>query len=250
MSSYQQLAGAYDELTWDVGYEKRADFLEKLFRRSRIPVHTVLDLACGTGSMTWLLAGRGYELIAVDGSQEMLAAAREKNAPAEVPPLFLHQSMPRLDLYGTVDAAICCLDSLNYLTDPRDVQRTLRRLHLFISPGGLLTFDVRLPERLAALDGQVFLDETEDTYCVWRTEYRRGLCTYYMDLFTLAEDGSWDRSFELAPPAGLFRGAADPVAGGGGLHRDPHLGRRQAAPPCARGGPGLFYVHPQIKEVI
>ena len=105
MSSYQQLAGAYDELTWDVGYEKRADFLEKLFRRSRIPVHTVLDLACGTGSMTWLLAGRGYELIAVDGSQEMLAAAREKSAPAEVPPLFLHQSMPQLDLYGTVDAA-------------------------------------------------------------------------------------------------------------------------------------------------
>ena len=92
MSSYQQLAGAYDELTWDVGYEKRADFLEKLFRRSRIPVHTVLDLACGTGSMTWLLAGRGYELIAVDGSQEMLAAAREKNAPAEVPPLFLHHA--------------------------------------------------------------------------------------------------------------------------------------------------------------
>lgn len=161
MSSYQQLAGAYDELTWDVGYEKRADFLEKLFRRSRIPVHTVLDLACGTGSMTWLLAGRGYELIAVDGSQEMLAAAREKSAPAEVPPLFLHQSMPRLDLYGTVDAAICCLDSLNYLTNPRDVQRTFQRLHLFISPGGLLAFDVRLPERLAALDGQVFLDETE-----------------------------------------------------------------------------------------
>ena len=79
----------------------------------------------------------------------------------------------------------------------RDVQRTFQRLHLFISPGGLLAFDVRLPERLAALDGQVFLDETEDTYCVWRTEYRRGLCTYYMDLFTLAEDGSWDRSFEL-----------------------------------------------------
>lgn len=197
MSSYQQLAGAYDELTWDVGYEKRADFLEKLFRRSRIPVHTVLDLACGTGSMTWLLAGRGYELIAVDGSQEMLAAAREKSAPAEVPPLFLHQSMPRLDLYGTVDAAICCLDSLNYLTNPRDVQRTFQRLHLFISPGGLLAFDVRLPERLAALDGQVFLDETEDTYCVWRTEFdpKKRLCYYGMDLFQ--RDGEvWERSFE------------------------------------------------------
>ena len=142
MSSYQQLAGAYDELTWDVGYEKRADFLEKLFRRSRIPVRVVLDLACGTGTMTWLLTGRGYELIGVDGSEEMLAAAMSKTGSVQgVPPIFLHQSMPKLDLYGTVDAAVCCLDSLNYLTDPADVRRTFRRLHLFIAPGGVLVFD-------------------------------------------------------------------------------------------------------------
>ena len=197
MSSYQQLAGAYDELTWDVGYEKRADFLEKLFRRSRIPVHTVLDLACGTGSMTWLLAGRGYELIAVDGSQEMLAAAREKSAPAEVPPLFLHQSMPRLDLYGTVDAAICCLDSLNYLTNPRDVQRTFQRLHLFIAPGGELIFDVNTLDKFQSLDGQVFLDETEESYCVWRTEFRRSICTYWVDLFRKGTDGRYCRDTEL-----------------------------------------------------
>ena len=198
MSSYQQLAGAYDELTWDVGYEKRADFLEKLFRRSRIPVHTVLDLACGTGSMTWLLAGRGYELIAVDGSQEMLAAAREKSAPAELPPLFLHQSMPRLDLYGTVDACHL-LPGQPELSDKSPGRAAdlsaAAPVHQPRGPAGSSTCG--MPERLAALDGQVFLDETEDTYCVWRTEYRRGLCTYYMDLFTLAEDGSWDRSFEL-----------------------------------------------------
>ena len=198
MSCYEALAGSYDALTTDVDYEKRADFLEKLLRRSAIPVRLVLDLACGTGTMTWLLTQRGYEVIGVDGSEDMLAAAMSKGGETQgVPPVFLHQSMPRLDLYGTVDAAICCLDSLNYLTNLRDVQRTFQRLHLFISPGGLLAFDVRLPERLAALDGQGFLDETEDTYCGWRTEYRRGLCTYYMDLFTLAEDGSWDRSFEL-----------------------------------------------------
>ena len=198
MSSYQQLAGAYDELTWDVGYEKRADFLEKLFRRSRIPVHTVLDLACGTGSMTWLLAGRGYELIAVDGSQEMLAAAREKSAPAEVPPLFLHQSMPRLDLYGTVDAAICCLDSLNYLTDPRDVQRTLRRLHLFIAPGGPLVFDVHAVSKMEKLGGEVLLDEREDVFCLWRTRYRKHvrMLDYEVDLFRLRPDGAWERDFE------------------------------------------------------
>ena len=67
MSCYEALASSYDALTEDVGYEKRADFLEKLFCRSRIPVKVVLDLACGTGTMTWLLTGRGYELIGVDG---------------------------------------------------------------------------------------------------------------------------------------------------------------------------------------
>ena len=198
MSCYDALAGTYDALTGDVGYEKRADFLEKLFQKSHIPVHTVLDLACGTGTMTWILTGRGYELIGVDASEEMLAAAMEKSGCEEgVAPIFLHQSMPKLDLYGTVDAAICCLDSLNYLTNPKDVQRTFDRLRLFIAPGGVLIFDINTVEKLAALDGQVFLDETEDTYCVWRPEYRRGLCTYYMDLFQLQSDGSWERSFEL-----------------------------------------------------
>ena len=143
MNAYQGLAGAYDSLTGDVAYEKRADYLEKLFARSRIPVHTVLDLACGTGTMTWLLTGRGYEMIGADASEEMLAAAMMKSGSVEgIAPIFLHQSMPRLDLYGTVDAAICCLDSLNYLTSPADVQRTFQRLHLFIAPGGELIFDV------------------------------------------------------------------------------------------------------------
>ena len=198
MSAYDALAASYDDLTVDVQYEKRADYIEKLFRRSRIPVHTVLDLACGTGAMTWLLAGRGYELIAVDSSEDMLSAARNKSdAAADIAPIFLHQSMPKLDLYGTVDAAICCLDSINYLTRPADVQRTFRRLHLFISPGGLLVFDVNTVAKLASLDGQVFLDETEDTYCVWRTEYLRGLCTYYVDLFRRRSDGAWARDLEI-----------------------------------------------------
>ena len=160
MSSYERLAASYDELTEDVDYQRRADFLERLFQRARLPVHTVLDLACGTGTMTWLLTARGYELIAVDGSEDMLAAAAAKTGPG-IPPVFLHQSMPQLDLYGTVDAAICCLDSLNYLTNPRDVQRTFERLHLFIAPGGTLIFDVNTPEKFLRLDGQVYLDETE-----------------------------------------------------------------------------------------
>ena len=78
MSAYEALAGVYDALTEDVGYERRADYIEKLFQKSRIPVRTVLDLACGTGGMTSALTERGYELIGVDQSPDMLAAAREK----------------------------------------------------------------------------------------------------------------------------------------------------------------------------
>lgn len=198
MNAYQGLAGAYDSLTGDVGYEKRADYLEKLFARSRIPVHTVLDLACGTGTMTWLLAARGYEMIGADASEEMLAAAMMKSGsvPGEAP-IFLQQSMPKLDLYGTVDAAICCLDSLNYLTVPADVQRTFRRLYLFIAPGGQFIFDVNTLEKFQSLNDQVFLDETEDTYCVWRTEFRRKVCSYWVDLFRRERDCRFRRDTEL-----------------------------------------------------
>ena len=199
MSAYEALAGVYDALTGDVGYEKRADYIEKLFLKSRVPVHTVLDLACGTGSMTALLTERGYELIAVDESPDMLAAAREKAADLTgEPPVFLNQSMEALDLYGTVDAAICCLDSLNYLAGPREVQKTFQRLHLFISPGGLLVFDINSAAMLRELDVQVFLDEKEDVYCVWRPEFekRSRVCTYWMDIFTRRPDGAWERSVE------------------------------------------------------
>ena len=198
MSRYEALAGCYDELTEDVSYVRRADFIEKLMGRSRIPVKTVLDLACGTGTMTAIFTRRGYELVAVDGSEDMLAVAREKaeGLPGE-PPVFLHQDMPGLDLYGTVEAAICCLDSLNYLTSPRDLRRTLARLRLFIQPGGVLIFDVNTPYKLRNLDGQVFLDEREDVYCVWRTEFdrRSRICSYYMDIFS-REEGLWRRDFE------------------------------------------------------
>jgi len=198
MASYEFLAASYDELMRDADYARRADFVEKLFlRAAKRNVRTVLDLACGTGTMTCLLTERGYELISVDGSEDMLMEAREKAQGIRgVEPLFLHQSMPRLDLNDTVDAAICCLDSLNYLTNPKDVRRTFERLRLFVSPGGALVFDVHALPKLQAMDGQVYLDEGEDVYCVWRTEFRRDILDYCVDLFTLCPDGAWERETE------------------------------------------------------
>ena len=198
--SYGPLAGCYDQLTYDVDYPRWADYIEKHFARRHIPGRTVLDLACGTGSLTRELARRGYEMIGVDRSPEMLAQAAEKNrGVSPIEPIFLCQSMEKLDLYGTIDACVCCLDSVNYVTDPKKLERAFARVRLFLMPGGLFLFDVNTPEKLEGLDGQVFLDETEDTYCVRRAAWsRRGrTCSYFMDLFRREESGLWRREEEL-----------------------------------------------------
>ena len=201
MSSYEFLAGCYDRFTYDVDYAAWADYIEQHFRKRGLPGKTVLDLACGTGSLTRELALRGYEMIGVDLSAEMLAEAAEKNRNVgEISPMFLCQPMEKLDLYGTIDACVCCLDSVNYVISPKKLQKAFERVHLFLMPGGLFLFDVNTPEKLEGLDGQVFLDETEDAYCVWRAEYSRRsrICSYFMDIFQLdRETGQWDRGEEF-----------------------------------------------------
>lgn len=200
MSSYEFLADSYDQLTADVRYRDWADYLEKHFSRCAIPVHTVLDLACGTGSLSLELARRGYEMIGVDQSADMLAVAVEKCRDVSgEPPIFLNQSMEKLDLYGTIDACVCCLDSVNYVTRPAALKRAFSRVHLFLMPGGLFVFDVKPPEVLAGADGEMYLDETEDTYCVWRADYspRRRILTYGMDIFRQCQDGAWERGGEV-----------------------------------------------------
>ena len=201
MSSYEFLAGCYDRFTYDVDYAAWADYIEQHFRKRGLPGKTVLDLACGTGSLTRELALRGYEMIGVDLSAEMLAEAAEKNRNVgEISPMFLCQPMEKLDLYGTIDACVCYLDSVNYVISPKKLQKAFERVHLFLMPGGLFLFDVNTPEKLEGLDGQVFLDETEDAYCVWRAEYSRRsrICSYFMDIFQLdRETGQWDRGEEL-----------------------------------------------------
>ena len=196
MNCYGPLAAWYDQLTGDVPYEQFADFYEAEFARDGGEFRLLLDLCCGTGTLTALMAGRGYEMIAADASVDMLMQAREKSACLSVPPLFLLQDAAELDLYGTVDAAYCSLDGINYLR-PEDLPEVFRRLHLFIRPGGLLLFDIRTPEWLEGLDGEVFVDEKDDVLCLWRADFDRDerAIVYGMDLFS-REKTLWRRSRE------------------------------------------------------
>lgn len=196
MAAYESLSGFYDGLTADVPYEAFADYYESVFQQHPGTFRMLLDLCCGTGTLTRILSERGYEMIAADASEEMLMQAREKCAGLSVPPLFLCQEAAELDLYGTVDAAVCSLDGMNYLS-PDELPEVFRRLHLFIRPGGLLIFDIRTPESFAALDGGIWVDETDEVFCLWRSEFEEEEQTmyYYMDLFS-PEGELWKREQE------------------------------------------------------
>lgn len=184
-SAYGPLAAWYDKLTLDVPYDGFLDFYEREFAKNGGEFHTVLDFCCGTGTLTWRMAQRGYEMIASDASPDMLMQASAKALDVAVAPLFLCQEASELDLYGTVDAAICSLDGMDYIP-PEELNEVFRRLHLFIRPGGLFIFDIRSPEWFRSIDGDVFVDETDDVLCLWRADFDddEGCMCYGMDIFS------------------------------------------------------------------
>ena len=197
MDAYHALAASYDRLTNDVDYEATVDFYMEILKREGYKPRTVVDLACGTGSVTAILARMGYPVLGIDMSEEMLTEAAMKAMDLEPMPRFVCQKLQELKLPRAVDMAVCALDSLDYVTDPADCKEAIRRVYKALNPGGIFIFDVNTPEKLRAMDGQVFLDEDDDVYCVWRGEFDKqsNICTYWMDLFQ-RQGNSWQRSYE------------------------------------------------------
>lgn len=197
MEAYNNLAVSYDRLTNDVDYAAVVAFYEQILRCEGVRPRTAVDLACGTGSVSALLANRGLSVIGVDMSEDMLSVAYEKTRDLKDPPMFVCQKLQQLQLPRGVDLAVCALDSLDYITDPDDCAEAIRRVYKALNPGGVFIFDVNTPEKLRAMDGQVWLDEDEDVYCVWRGEFDNdtNICSYGMDLFQ-RKGNVWQRSFE------------------------------------------------------
>ena len=197
MDAYRNLAASYDRLTNDVDYEATVAFYNEILRAEGLAPRTAVDLACGTGSVAAILAEQGLRVTGVDMSEDMLTVAWEKTSRMDNPPHFICQNLRQLWLPRGVDLAVCALDSLDYITDPDDCREAIRRIYKTLNPGGIFIFDVNTPEKLRAMDGQIFLDEDDDVYCVWRGEFdeKTNICSYGMDLFQ--RNGSvWERSFE------------------------------------------------------
>ncbi len=197
MNAYHSLAQSYDRLTNDVDYSAVVDFYCEILENEGLSPITAADLACGTGSVALLLAKRGLQVTAVDMSEEMLCQAAQKAQDMDNPPFFVRQKLQQLKLARGVDLAVCGLDSLNYILDPADCQKAISRIYRALNPGGCFIFDVNTPEKLRAMDGQVFVDEDDDVFCLWRGEFDEStnICSYGMDLFH-RKGGLWQRSFE------------------------------------------------------
>lgn len=191
MNGYGDFAFFYDDFTENVNYEKRSEYIFSLLTDNGIGKGILLDLACGTGSLSFLLEEKGFDVIGVDASEEMLSVAQEKKMEKGSDIIFLCQKMEELDLFGTIDACVCTLDSINHLKGEKEVKEALRRASLFMNDGGIFIFDVNTPyKHKEILGNNTFIYDTDEAYCVWQNTYNEndGSVNICLDIFDYDKD--------------------------------------------------------------
>lgn len=171
MSSYNAFAKYYDTLTQNIDYPARADYFNKLIHQYGNKGKLLLDLACGTGSLSREFAKLGYDVIGIDSSYEMLCCAMG-STPSELGVQYIRQAMQGLDLYGTIDACVCALDSINHITAKNVLQKGFSRVSLFLDPKGVFIFDVNtLYKQQNILANNTFVYDYDSVYCVWQNTF-------------------------------------------------------------------------------
>ncbi|HOV41769.1 MAG TPA: class I SAM-dependent methyltransferase, partial [Oscillospiraceae bacterium] len=183
MDSYSNFARFYDLLTGNISYKKRAEYFNSIIEKFGGEKGILLDLACGTGSLSEEMARLGYDVVGVDSSPEMLTVALDKKIESGLPIQYLCQDMTELDLFGTVDAAVCALDSINHLPDINSVRKTFEKVSLFSNPGAIFVFDANTPyKHREVLANNVFVYDLDEVFCVWQNSYDEKTCTVEINL--------------------------------------------------------------------
>lgn len=218
-TGYETFSFYYDTLTANVNYAARAAYFDLMIQTYLHSTGKVLlDLACGTGSLSEKMCRYGYDVIGVDYSCGMLNQAMEKKLEQNLPIQYVQQDMRQLELYGTIDVTLCALDSLNHLPTFSDVQEVFRRVAKATEPGGLFLFDMNtLYKHQNILGNHIYIYETEDVYCIWENTLREDQCTVdiTLQLFHQCEDGRYIRSeeqiIERAYPTEQIKAALETV---------------------------------------
>lgn len=191
--AYTSFAEYYDALTANIDYEGIARYYNRLNEKFGGLKGILLDLACGTGSLSVIFSRMGYDVIGTDISPEMLSIAVSKDHEGIE---FLCQSMTELDMFGTIDGTVCSLDSINHLDSIDEVRQTFEKVSLFSNKGALFMFDVNTPYKHEhILADNTFVYDTDEVYCVWQNEYQGdGRTDIYLDFFAEDEEsGMYDR---------------------------------------------------------
>ena len=197
MEAYTEFAQVYDRFMDNVPYEAWCEGISKILTEHGISEGLVLDLGCGTGTMTRLLRQKGYDMIGVDASAEMLEIAR--NHPDEGI-LYLQQDMREFELYGTVAAVVCVCDSLNYLLEEEDLAEVFSLVHNYLDQNGVFIFDMNTIHKYRDLIGDATICENrEEGSFIWENEFdeETGINVYDLTLFLPREDGLYERDEEI-----------------------------------------------------
>jgi len=189
---YKDLATLYDEFV-NVPYEKWAIFINNILEKQN--ANLVLDLACGTGTLTGMLSQYGYDMIAIDNSAEMLMVARDKLAESSI--LFLKQDIRKFELYGTVDAIVCTCDALNYILEEKELKEIFRLVKNYLNPGGVFIFDVKKESFFKELWPRTFFESSEGLI-TWEVSYdeQTKINEYFLNIFTKEANGLYSRTEE------------------------------------------------------
>ena len=196
MEAYGEFARVYDMFMDNVDYEAWCGYLEDRLKEYGISDGLVLELGCGTGTMTELLAAKGYDMIGVDNSEEMLAEAMEKKVESGHEILYLCQDMQEFELYGTVRAIVSVCDSLNYLTDEEDLLTVFRLANNYLDPGGIFLFDMNTVYKYQEVLGdRTIAEDREDGSFIWENSFdpNTGINVYELALFLPREDGLYEK---------------------------------------------------------
>ncbi len=200
MDTYTVFAEVYDRCMEEIPYEEWCRQITSLLRQDGIADGLVLELGCGTGTMTELLAQAGYDMIGVDASGEMLSKAIEKRNSSGQDILYLQQDMREFELYGTVRAVVSVCDTMNYLLEEEELLQVFRLVNNYLNPKGLFLFDLKTEHHFRDVVGtQSFVQNEEDACVIWENYYyeEERVNEYAVTIFAAEEDGRYERHQEL-----------------------------------------------------
>ncbi len=202
MEAYQEFAKVYDRLMDNIDYDRWCGYLTGLLKKygalpqgNSFDNNIVLDLGCGTGSVTKRLAKEGYDMIGVDSSPQMLQIAVENNSEDI---LYLLQDMRSFELYGTVEAVVSLCDSINYITEYEDLVSVFRLVNNYLDPGGIFIFDLKTEHSFTQIGESVIAEEREECSFIWENHFdtEQKINEYHLTLFIRAQDGRYDKYVE------------------------------------------------------